>query len=80
MSVLETLVEVALGDQEDFLKIKETLTRIGSHQKKIENFINLAISFINKENITSFISKSYLNLMENHQTFLTMTGQEGMQL
>ena len=24
MSVLETLVEVALGDQEDFLKIKET--------------------------------------------------------
>ena len=29
MSVLETLVEVALGDQEDFLKIKETLTRIG---------------------------------------------------
>jgi hypothetical protein len=34
MSVLETLVEVALGDQEDFLKIKETLTRIGVASKK----------------------------------------------
>ena len=34
MSVLETLVEVALGDQEDFLKIKEALTRIGVASKK----------------------------------------------
>lgn len=34
MSVLETLVEVALDDQEDFLKIKETLTRIGVASKK----------------------------------------------
>jgi hypothetical protein len=34
MSVLETLVEVALGDQEDFLKIRETLTRIGVASKK----------------------------------------------
>jgi len=34
MSILESLVEVSLGDQEDFLKIRETLTRIGVASKK----------------------------------------------
>jgi hypothetical protein len=34
MSILESLVEVALDDQEDFLKIRETLTRIGVASKK----------------------------------------------
>lgn len=34
MSILETLIEVDLGQQEDFLKIKETLTRIGVASKK----------------------------------------------
>ena len=34
MSVIENLVEVALNHEEDFLKIKETLTRIGVASKK----------------------------------------------
>ena len=34
MSVVESLVEVSLLEQEDFLKIKETLTRIGVASKK----------------------------------------------
>ena len=34
MSILESLVEVSLSDQEDFLKIRETLTRIGVASKK----------------------------------------------
>ena len=34
MSILESLVEVSLDDQEDFLKIRETLTRIGVASKK----------------------------------------------
>ena len=34
MSILESLVEVSLADQEDFLKIRETLTRIGVASKK----------------------------------------------
>jgi len=34
MSLLESLVEVSLDDQEDFLKIRETLTRIGVASKK----------------------------------------------
>ena len=34
MSILESLVEVSLADQEDFLNIRETLTRIGVASKK----------------------------------------------
>jgi len=34
MTVLETLVEVKLKEREDFLKVKETLTRIGVSSKK----------------------------------------------
>lgn len=34
MNVLESLVEIKIVEQEDFLKIKETLTRIGVASKK----------------------------------------------
>ena len=36
MSIIETFLEVKLAEEEDFLKIKETLTRIGiaSHKEK----------------------------------------------
>ena len=34
MSLLETLLEVSIAEEEDFLKIKETLTRIGVASKK----------------------------------------------
>jgi len=34
MNLLESLVEVKLGEEEDFLKIKETLTRIGVASRK----------------------------------------------
>jgi len=36
MSIMETFLEVKLAEEEDFLKIKETLTRIGiaSHKEK----------------------------------------------
>jgi hypothetical protein len=34
MNILDTLVEVELADQEDFLKIRETLTRIGVASRK----------------------------------------------
>jgi hypothetical protein len=32
--ILETLIEVKIGEEEDFLKIKETLTRIGIASRK----------------------------------------------
>lgn len=34
MSILDKLVEVKIGEEEDFLKIKETLTRIGVASRK----------------------------------------------
>lgn len=34
MSVIDSLVEVKIGEEEDFLKIKETLTRIGVASRK----------------------------------------------
>ena len=34
MNIVETLVEVRLGEQDDFLKIRETLSRIGIAAKK----------------------------------------------
>lgn len=34
MSILETFLEVSLASEEDFLKIKETLTRIGVASRK----------------------------------------------
>lgn len=34
MSIIDSLVEVKIGEEEDFLKIKETLTRIGVASRK----------------------------------------------
>jgi hypothetical protein len=34
MSVLETLLEIKLGEEDDFLKVRETLTRIGVASRK----------------------------------------------
>lgn len=34
MSIIETLVEVRLGEEDDFLKVRETLTRIGVASRK----------------------------------------------
>ena len=34
MSVVDTLVEVRLGEEDDFLKVRETLTRIGVASRK----------------------------------------------
>jgi len=34
MSIVNSLVEVMIGEEEDFLKIKETLTRIGVASRK----------------------------------------------
>ena len=34
MNIVDTLLEVTIGEEEDFLKIKETLTRIGVASRK----------------------------------------------
>jgi hypothetical protein len=34
MSIIESLIEVRLGEEDDFLKVRETLTRIGVASRK----------------------------------------------
>ena len=55
MNLIETLLEVTIAEEEDFLKIKETLTRIGvasRKDKKPQHYNNLALSCTSKENTT----------------------------
>ena len=44
----EQMVEVVLSEPDDFLKVRETLTRIGVASRKRRRFINLVTFFINK--------------------------------
>ena len=50
--LVNSLIEVKIGEEEDFLKIKETLTRIGIASRKEKSYINPVIFFISKANIT----------------------------
>ena len=52
----DDMLEVTIKQPDDFLKVRETLTRIG----KTKHYFNLAIYYINKANITLFTSKNYL--------------------
>ena len=44
------MLEVTLSEPDDFLKIRETLTRIGVASRK-DNYFNHAIYYINKADI-----------------------------
>ena len=54
------MLEVTIKQPDDFLKVRETLTRIGVAQEKIKHYINRVIFYTNKANITLHISKNYL--------------------
>ncbi len=56
----EVMVEVMLNEPDDFLKVRETLTRIGVASRKEKNFINLVIFYISKVGITSHILRRYM--------------------
>ena len=47
----EKMLEVQLKEPDDFLKVRETLTRIGVASKKIKSYFNLATYYTNKEDI-----------------------------
>ena len=51
--IVESLVEVKLKSDDDFLKIKETLTRIGI-ASKLENTLYQSCHILSKENKTKF--------------------------
>ena len=55
----DQMLEVGLKEPDDFLKVRETLSRIGVASRKTKLYFSPAISYINKVNITLFISRSY---------------------
>ena len=57
----DMMVEVLLNEPDDFLKVRETLTRIGVASRKEKKLYHLVIYFISKEDIISFILKNYLH-------------------
>lgn len=56
----DQMIQIILNEPDDFLKVRETLTRIGVASRKEKNYTNLAIFYINKENIILFILKNCL--------------------
>ena len=54
----DMMLEVTLNEPDDFLKVRETLTRIGVASRKIKSYTNLVIFYINKVDILLFILKN----------------------
>ena len=52
-------VEISLAHEDDFLKVKETLTRIGVSSRVEKNYIKAAISCTSEEDMLYFTSKSF---------------------
>ena len=76
----EQMLEVELKEPDDFLKIRETLSRIGVELlEKTKYYINLVISYINKVNTLSYILKNYLHLMVNKLIYQRMILQDEIQ-
>ena len=60
----EKMLEVQLKEPDDFLKVRETLTRIGvASRKNTTLYFRVVTSYINKADISLHILKSYLLLM-----------------
>ena len=48
----DKMIEIVLNEPDDFLKVRETLTRIGVASRRKRNFTNLAIFCTSRVNIT----------------------------
>ena len=68
----DQMIEVTLNEPDDFLKVRETLTRIGVASRKEKRFINRAIFCTSKVDIILFISKNCSHWMESPLIFLSM--------
>ena len=76
----EKMVEVLLNEPDDFLKVRETLTRIGVASRKERRYIKVATYFISKGGIILSTLKNFLLLMENTLTLLLMMFSVGIVL
>ena len=56
----EKMIEVVLNEPDDFLKVRETLTRIGVASGKRRRSISPAIFFTSKEDISLCILRNCL--------------------
>ena len=75
----EQMLEVELKEPDDFLKIRETLSRIALLLEKTKYYINLVTYYINKVNTLSYILKNYLHLMVNKLIYQRMILQDEIQ-
>jgi Bacteriophage translational regulator. len=62
---IEDMIEVRLKEDDDFLKVKETLTRIGIASRREKKLFQSCHILHKQVNIILFISKSSLLLMVN---------------
>jgi len=76
---LSSLVEIELNDDDDFLKIRETLTRIGIASKKDRTLYHVTF-YTNAASIISFTSKSFLLWMVSLLILIKMMLPEEIQL
>ena len=56
----DQMVEITLNEPDDFLKVRETLTRIGVASRKEKKIYQSCQFFISKEDIILYILKNYL--------------------
>ena len=69
----DQMIEVVLNEPDDFLKVRETLTRIGVARVKKRKFISPVIFYTNRVSIISFISKNFLHWTANTLILQLMT-------
>ena len=56
----DQMIEITLNEPDDFLKVRETLTRIGVAHVKRKRSINPVTYYISKEDTILYILKNYL--------------------
>ncbi len=74
MTVLETLLEVRIASDEDFLKIKETLTRIGVASKR-DKILYQSCHILHKRGRYYIVHFKELFLLDNKESDFTIEDQ-----
>ena len=74
----EQMLEVTLKEPDDFLKVRETLSRIGVASRK-ERTLYQSCHILHKQG-RYFILKNYSHLTVKRQTYQKMISQEETQL
>ena len=73
---IDTMVECTLENPDDFLKVRETLTRIGVASRKDKTLYQSCHILHKQGRYFIVLLKNYLHLMVNPQIFLKTIKQE----